>query len=151
MQQWATLGGGSFKTAAQREQANNDGRKTYQATEKDIAVSNVLEKIAKEKDTLVTSVALAYILHKAPYTYPIVGGRTVQHIRGNIAALKLKLSVEEIEEIEDAVPFDHGFPLNFLFMGQKNPSRRGEDVFLTKMEVHLETVDRVKAIAPREG
>lgn len=93
--------------------------------------------------------SLAYVLHKSPYVYPVIGGRTMEQLDGNIAALLLKLSAEDIEKIEDAYPFDAGFPLNFLFMGQKTPSRKGEDVFLTKMAVHLETVGRPRPIAPR--
>jgi hypothetical protein len=43
------------------------------------------------------------------------GGRTLEHLKGNIEALSLKLSIEDIKEIEVAVPFDIGFPNNILF------------------------------------
>ena len=61
--------------------------------------------------------ALAYVRHKAPYTYPIIGGRKVSHLKSNIAALEIGLSDAEIDEIENAAPFDVGFPLSFIFQG----------------------------------
>ena len=72
-------------------------------------------------------------MHKTQNVFPIVGGRKVDHLKGNIEALSIKLSPEDIEEIEDAHPFDYGFPMNFLFMGAKQPTGKGSDVFLTKM------------------
>ncbi|KAM0716889.1 hypothetical protein Q7P37_006741 [Cladosporium fusiforme] len=144
---WGVLGGGTFKTEEQR--GATEGRNLGMTTDVDIAVSKVLEGIAKEKGTILTSVALAYVLHKTPNVFPIVGGRKIEHLDGNIAALSLKLSDEEIEKIDDAYPFDVGFPLNFLFMGQKTPSRKGEDLLFTKITAHIETVERPRPIAPR--
>lgn len=52
---WGALGGGNYKTEEQRR--SGEGRKSWEAPETDIAVSKVLETIAKEKETLITSVA----------------------------------------------------------------------------------------------
>lgn len=93
---------------------------------------------------------LAYVLHKTPNVFPIVGGRKKSHLDGNIAALSLKLTSEDIEKIDTAYPFDIGFPLNFLFMGQQTPSRRGEDVWLTSMATHIKTVERPRPILSYE-
>lgn len=116
---WGAVGRGMFKTEAQRQQqqesAAREGRK-LPPSETDIKVSRALEKVAERKGgALVTSVALAYVMAKAPYVYPIVGCRTLEHLKGNVEALNLKLSEEDIREIEAAAPFDLGFPLNFLF------------------------------------
>jgi aryl-alcohol dehydrogenase-like predicted oxidoreductase len=121
---WGALGGGAFKTEAQRQAAERDGR-AVPPTESDVKVSRALEAVAARKGGVpITSVALAYVRSKAPYVFPIVGGRTVEHLKGNIEALKLKLSEEDIREIEAAVPFDLGFPLNFLW-GQTVPETPG--------------------------
>ena len=79
----------------------------------------------------------------------MVGGRKKLHLNGNVTALSLALTSEDIEKIEDACHFDIGFPLNFLFMGQKTPSRKGEDVWLTKIAANIDTVERRRPIAPR--
>jgi aryl-alcohol dehydrogenase-like predicted oxidoreductase len=55
-------------------------------------------------------VAIAYLLHKTPYVFPIVGGRKVEHLKQNIQALDISLSPEQIHRIDDAKPFDLGFP-----------------------------------------
>lgn len=52
---WSALGGGNYKTEEQRQ--SGEGRKLPGVPETDIVVSKVLEAIAKEKDTLITSVA----------------------------------------------------------------------------------------------
>ncbi|MES2481469.1 MAG: aldo/keto reductase, partial [Pseudomonadota bacterium] len=44
------------------------------------------EAIAKKKNTQITSVALAYVMHKAPHVFPIVGGRTVGHLKEKMLA-----------------------------------------------------------------
>lgn len=89
-----------------------EGRNMGGASEADLQVSEVLERIAKKKNTLITSVALAYVRQSLPYrVFPIVGGRKVEHLKGNIEALSLTLSPEEITEIEGAYGFKFGFPM----------------------------------------
>ncbi|KAF7846267.1 hypothetical protein BT93_L4729 [Corymbia citriodora subsp. variegata] len=115
---WGALGQGHLKTEQQRKEAQG-GRNMRPALENDFKVSVVLEKIAKEKGTELTSVAIAYVMHKTPNVFPILGGRSIKHLKANIEALGLNLSKEEIEEIEDAAPFDPGFPNSMLFGGNK--------------------------------
>ena len=121
MTPWGALGGGNFKSEKQRKvaKAEGQGRNAMPATEREIKVSKVLEKIADRKGTLITSVALAYVMHKAPYVFPVIGGRKVDHLKGNIEALSLELSKAELDEIEGAAEFDQGFPLNFIGMGKR--------------------------------
>ena len=58
--------------------------------------------------------AIAYTLHKAPFVFPIIGGRKVEHLHANIEALNIKLTPEQISEIENATPFDAGAPYTAL-------------------------------------
>ena len=53
-------------------------------------------------------------MHKAPYVFPIIGGRKVEHLHANIEALDIALSDEQIKELESAVPFDFGFPASYF-------------------------------------
>jgi len=111
---WGALGGGNFKTEEQRK--SNEGRKMagFDVSETDLNVSRILEKIAKKYDTQITSVALAYVMKKVPYVFPIVGGRKIDHLKGNIDGLRLDLTAEDMQEIEGGYSFDLGFPMNFL-------------------------------------
>lgn len=112
-------------------------------------VSDVLERIAKRKETLITSVALAYVMHKAPYVYPICGGRKVDHLKGNIEALGLQLGREDIEEIEQAYPFDVGFPHNML-AGGPNAAKGPEDNVVSKRLGHIDYVKAPQPIPPQQ-
>lgn len=116
---WGALGAGKFKT---EEQRRAQGGRQVTASETDKQISRVLESIANRKATAVTSVALAYVMHKSPYVFPIVGGRKIEHLQGNIEALTVVLTKEDIKEIEEALPFDLGFPHNILW-GPEVPSQ----------------------------
>ncbi|PCH39655.1 Aldo/keto reductase [Wolfiporia cocos MD-104 SS10] len=60
------------------------------------------------------SVAIPYTMHKAPFVFPIIGGRKVEHLQANIEALSIRLSDERISQLESVLPFDKGFPNNIL-------------------------------------
>lgn len=84
--------------------------------------------------------------HKAPYVFPIVGGRKVEHLKGNIDALAIDLSEAEIDEIEDVEPFDVGFPTNFIFgMGGKKvkTNMTPRDIPLITTNTRMESVPKV--------
>ncbi len=42
--------------------------------------------------------------------FPIIGGRKVEHLKQNVQALDISLFPEQIQRIDDAKPFDLGFP-----------------------------------------
>ncbi|KAM0409221.1 hypothetical protein ACHAPD_011386 [Fusarium lateritium] len=140
---WGSLGGGKFKSEEQRNA--QDGRKV-EASEQEIRTSRVLESISNRKTTLITSVALAYVMHKTSYVFPIIGGRKVEHLKANIQALTLKLTQEDIQEIDSAVKFDPGFPNDFLY--RKGQAIGGPDVWLLQMGGALDHVQPSKPISP---
>jgi aryl-alcohol dehydrogenase-like predicted oxidoreductase len=59
-------------------------------------------------------VAIAYVMHKAPYVFPIIGGRKVEQLNENLKALEIALSPKQIEFLEGVLPFDLGFPQNMM-------------------------------------
>ena len=147
---WGALGGGKFKTRAQQEAAKGEGRNMGAPSEKEIQVAEALQKMAERKNTALTSVALAYVLHKAPYVFPIVGGRKIEHLKGNIEALALELSQQDMDEIEDAAEFDVGFPLSFLGQGKPKGAKGPADVFLTSLVGHFDYVEGSAPIRPKK-
>lgn len=166
---WGALGRGHFLSDEARRQKGEDksGRQMGAASEKDVAVSRVLGEIAERHGTLITSVALAYVMHTSPDVYPIVvrlprfcisltrnelsglannaqhtqGGRNKKHLQGNIEALSLRLTDAELEQIERATGFAWDFPQGFLFRGQEPVQRNiaPGNIYLTKTAVHLDT------------
>jgi aryl-alcohol dehydrogenase-like predicted oxidoreductase len=149
---WGAIGGGGFKTKAQREA--NEGARNMQVSVigNEEQVSDVLEKIAisKSPEVPITSVALAYVMHKSPYVFPIVGGRKIPHLQSNIEALGLRLTIEEIREIDNAYGFDMGFPHNFL--SPLNSAMMGpEDNRFMNSPGFYDFVEAPKPIPPHEG
>ncbi|KAJ0131805.1 hypothetical protein HZ326_25094 [Fusarium oxysporum f. sp. albedinis] len=118
-----------------------------------------LESLAEKKGSQLLQVALAYCMQKPPYVFPIVGGRKVEHIQGSIEGLNVELSEEEVAEIENAYPFDHGFPHTFLngtmFKGTDELDQRQADgpgdVSLLKARRTFDWVPQPKAIRPSEA
>lgn len=125
---WNALGQGRLRTDAEDKRRRETGEKgrmissnNWERTEAEVAASRKLEKIALEIGAVnpsgpakgeanVTAVALAYVMQKTPYVFPIIGGRKIEHLMSNIEALKISLSDEQITEIESVIPFDPGFP-----------------------------------------
>ncbi|KAI9836374.1 MAG: hypothetical protein M1819_001403 [Sarea resinae] len=142
---WGALGGGNFKTDEQRKAKG--GRAFMGPTEDELKVSKVLERVAKRKNTLITSVAMAYVMQKTPYVFPICGVRTIKHLDGNMDALSVELTKEDIDEIEGATSFDVGFPQNFL-TGTPNAPRHAGDIAWLKVAGYLDVVDNQQPIPP---
>lgn len=83
--------------------------------------------------------------------YPIVGGRKIDHLKGNIEALGIELSGQEIEEIDSAVDFEVGFPMNFLFEfggGKYNTNKTSADVALLGFAGNLEVPPHQQPVKP---
>lgn len=142
---WGALGGGKFKTEEQRKKL--EGR-DYPPTETEVKVTKALEAVAKRKNTLITSVAQAYVMHKTPYVFPIIGGRTVSHLKDNIEALTLSLTEEDIKEIESAAPFDLGFPSNFAY---RDTTAHPGEVFLLQMGGTTDYVPEPKPVVAKKS
>jgi aryl-alcohol dehydrogenase-like predicted oxidoreductase len=117
---WDAIGGGKFqsKKALEERKKNNESLRKFTGdgqTEDEAKISEALCKVAEEHGIeSPTAIALAWIMAKAPYVFPIVGGRKVEHLKDNIQALKIKLTNKQIEYLEGIVPFVPGFPNNFV-------------------------------------
>lgn len=88
---------------------------------------------------------------KYPYVYPIVGGRNINHLKGNIEALGIELSAQDIADIDSAIDFDIGFPMNFLFEfgGAKyDTNKTSADVALLGFAGNLECPPHQQPVKP---
>ncbi|CAK9779584.1 uncharacterized protein COLE_05259 [Cutaneotrichosporon oleaginosum] len=111
---WGALGQGRFQRRADRG-TRADGRGVAALDEREAAVSDALEKVADDLGVEnLTSVALAYVMAKYPWVYPIVGGRKVEHLIANIGALEIHLTEEQIQQLDAALPFEYGEPGAFF-------------------------------------
>jgi hypothetical protein len=69
----------------------------------------------------------------------IVAGK-VEHLKGNIEALSLELSDEEIVDIDSATDFQIGFPMGFLFESNYNTRMTSSDIGLLKFAGKLDSM-----------
>ena len=149
---WGALGRGQFATKEDLEKKGDEGRKAAQ-TDEIKAVSAVLDSLAKKKNTQITSIALAYVMHKAPYVFPIVGGRKIEHLKGNIEGLGVELTDDELDEIDAATKFKIGFPMSMLFefSGATYNSRMNfKDISLAAPAGHFDMVERTRPPKPHK-
>ncbi|KAG0667139.1 hypothetical protein C6P46_002551 [Rhodotorula mucilaginosa] len=155
---YGALNQGRFQTRAgfaEREKGH-DGRHFIQTSQRDKDVSAVLEDLANKRNdgTSLLNLALAYVLQTAPYVFPIIGGRKVEHLEGNIPALDVVLTDDEIGAIESAYEFEHGFVADFLSGALFDPKKPHKmvnspaDVWLMNASVTMDYVEGPKAIRP---
>jgi len=64
------------------------------------ALVNLLKSIATEKDATPAQIALAWLLIQKPWITPIPGTTKLHRLQENIGATTIKLSVEDIQQIE---------------------------------------------------
>ena len=137
---WNVLAGGKIRTDAEEQARRQSGEKgrimldpNWERNDQERKVCQALEKVAAEVGAKhITSgeafefhfsvikanyslyfeciVAIAYLLQKTPYVFPIVGGRKVEHLLANIEALDIDLTDEHIKTLESAGTYDPGFP-----------------------------------------
>jgi len=72
-----------------------------QAIESDHQVIDRVGQLAASRGVPRAQVALAWMLHKPFITSPIVGATKPQHLEDAVAAVSLKLSAEEIKQLEE--------------------------------------------------
>ncbi|KAG0701400.1 NADP-dependent oxidoreductase domain-containing protein [Suillus ampliporus] len=149
---WNVLAGGKFRTDEEEQRRRETGEKGremltggWERSEDERKVSHALEKIAKEVGAShITAVAIAYLMQKIPYVFPLVGGRKVEQLFENIEALDISLSAEQIKYLESIIPFDPGFPTTMIGDGSS-------PTMLLANAAHIEKVPRVEPIRPSKS
>lgn len=105
---WSPMARGFFAGDRKRSgggetvRANNDafGHSLY-FREEDFIVAEAVAEVAKARGVTGPQVALAWILSKPHVTSPIIGATKLDHLEQAIAALELKLSDDEIRQLEE--------------------------------------------------
>jgi aryl-alcohol dehydrogenase-like predicted oxidoreductase len=102
---WSPLARGKlardWDEASARSRTDEFGKTLYVASaEADRKVHARLSAVAARRGVPRAQVALAWLLHKEPVTAPIVGATQLQHLEDAVAAVSLKLSPDELAELE---------------------------------------------------
>ena len=74
--------------------------------EKNRAVVDALNRIAREKNGTASQVAIAWVMSRGAEIVPLIGARRRTQLAESLKALDLKLTAEDLAQIERAVPAD---------------------------------------------
>ena len=86
--------------------------------ESDFEVLGAVEKIARQRGVTPSQIACAWILQAPGVSAPIVGATKLKHLKESIEAVSIKLSAEEVSELEKAYT-----PHPILGHAQPSPKR----------------------------
>ncbi|HEY3940076.1 MAG TPA: aldo/keto reductase [Bryobacteraceae bacterium] len=81
---------------------NMSPRFTPEARAANLALVDLLKRIAETKYATPAQIALAWLLAQKPWIVPIPGTTKVHRLEENLGAAEVKLTTEDLQEIEDA-------------------------------------------------
>lgn len=102
---------GSVQASGSRKNIN---LATGRLSERTLAIAAVLKTVADELSCTPAQAALAWTLLNPAVTSPILGTRTVEQLDGNLSALDIAFSTDQVERLNAASRIDLGFPHEFL-------------------------------------
>jgi aryl-alcohol dehydrogenase-like predicted oxidoreductase len=120
---WSPLKSGILSGKYTRKNAGTnkpEGRPwaTNYLDDKSYAVIDELEKIARQLDTTVARVALAWVQARPGVTSTIIGARTLNQLEDNLKALEVKLTPEHTATLDALTRPKLNFPAEFLEMAR---------------------------------
>jgi len=107
---WSPIGPGFLTGAitAETKLHPNDPRLTYgfprftpQAIRANYKIVQLLKDVGQRHTATPGQVALAWLLARKPYIIPIPGTTKIEHLRENLGALKVNLTLEDLADIEN--------------------------------------------------
>jgi len=72
--------------------------------QKNLDLVKRIEEIAREKGVTPAQLALAWLLTRGEDIVPIPGSRSPKHLEENVAAIRIELTPEDLERIDEAAP-----------------------------------------------
>ncbi|MFE5112043.1 aldo/keto reductase [Streptomyces sp. NPDC056663] len=125
---FSPLGGGVLTGKYSREDQNPVGpvagetagnRKPLNAalgwvTDRNLAIADVVKKVATELGRTPAQVALAWTLHSPGVTAPIIGARTIAQLEDNLGALQVDLTPSQLARLDEVSAIDLGNPHDLL-------------------------------------
>lgn len=108
------LSGKYTRENAGKQKADRGAWAENSLNEKTYALLDVLQRVAKEQDTTVARVALAWVQGRPGVTSTILGARTLEQLDNNLGALDVTLKPEQLKALDEASKPKLDFPADFL-------------------------------------
>jgi aryl-alcohol dehydrogenase-like predicted oxidoreductase len=124
---WSPLARGFLSGKYKRNQAPPPGTRleswqdSYKTFDNDRMwnVIDVLGRVAQRRETTHAAAALAWLLAKPETTSILVGARTVQQLEDNLRAASVKLTEDDVKELDAASTPSWEYPYDFI--GRQQP------------------------------
>ncbi len=113
---WSPLAGGLLSGKYSRDKEKEaDGRRAnfdFPPINKERAfdIVDLLQPMAKAKNTSVAGLALAWLLQKPYVTSVIIGANKMDQLEDNLKSIDLRFSSEELEQLEKASALTREYP-----------------------------------------
>jgi aryl-alcohol dehydrogenase-like predicted oxidoreductase len=113
---WSPLAGGVLSGKYTRPDGPAAGsRLTAESlSAQDHAVARVVQEVADDLGATPSQVAIAWTMSRSSAVHPIIGARSADQLRDNLAAIDLTLPPESVARLEQATDFTLGFPGDFI-------------------------------------
>ena len=119
---WSPLGRGFLSGKYQKGQPPPAGTRleawkeswALMATEQNWKTLEAVQAVAKRRETTPAAVSLAWLLSKPEVSSIIVGARSVPQLQDNLKALEVKLTSEDVKELDTVSAPAWGYPYGFI-------------------------------------
>jgi len=89
------------------------------ATDQNWRTLDAVEAVARRRESTPAAVALAWLLARPEVSTVIIGARTVQQLQDNLRALSVKLTGEDVKQLDEISQPAWGYPYGFI--GAREP------------------------------
>ncbi|QKG18623.1 aldo/keto reductase [Actinomadura verrucosospora] len=99
--------------------SGESNRKSFNAglgmvTERTLAIADVVREVAAEVGHTPAQVALAWTLQTPGVTAPVIGARTPEQLAGNLGALEVDFTADQLARLDKVSAIDLGYPHDML-------------------------------------
>jgi len=123
---WGPLGGGFLSGKYRRGEKSPKDTRLFQvedneeeawsrrATERNFRIVDAVAKIAESRKKTSSQVALNWLRAQPGNIIPIIGARTMEHLKDNIGCLSWNLAQEELKTLNEVSRIEEGYPYRFI-------------------------------------
>jgi aryl-alcohol dehydrogenase-like predicted oxidoreductase len=113
---WSPLAGGFLSGKFRRDAKSPEGARRAGFDfppvnrERAFDIIDVMDTIARERNATIARVALAWLLHKPHVTSVIIGAKTMDQLKDNLATTSLQLSDDEVKRLDEVSALTPEYP-----------------------------------------
>ncbi len=128
---YSPLGGGVLSGKYRAAATDESTRRSFNAglgmvTDRTLAIADVVSEVAAEAGHTPAQVALAWTLRNPGVTAPVVGARTLAQLEGNLGALDVEFTPDQLARLDEVSALDLGYPHDLLGSGHIRAVTRGD-------------------------